>query len=49
LAPGTLENSQDKAIAYKSLEGYIVELSSDTITFTMLLPDLKAGNYSITN
>jgi uncharacterized protein (TIGR02145 family) len=39
----------DKIIAYKSLEGYIVELSSDTITITMLLPDLKMGSYSITN
>ena len=39
----------DKAIAYKSSEGYIVELTSDTITFVMLLPDKKTGNYSITN
>jgi uncharacterized protein (TIGR02145 family) len=39
----------DKVVAYKSLEGYIVELTSDTITFTMLLPDLKTGNHSITN
>jgi uncharacterized protein (TIGR02145 family) len=37
------------SIAYKSLEGYIVELSSDTITFSMLLPVLKKGDYSITN
>jgi uncharacterized protein (TIGR02145 family) len=39
----------DKVIAYKSLEGYIVKLSSDTITLALLLPDRKPGNYSITN
>jgi uncharacterized protein (TIGR02145 family) len=38
-----------KVVAYKPLEGYIVELTSDTITFTILLTDLKTGNYSITN
>jgi uncharacterized protein (TIGR02145 family) len=36
-------------ISYKRLEGYIVQLSSDTITFTILLPELKTGDYSITN
>jgi len=36
-------------IAYKRPEGFILQLSSDTITFTILLPDLKTGDYSITN
>jgi uncharacterized protein (TIGR02145 family) len=36
-------------ISYKRPEGYIVQLSSDTITFTILFPELKSGNYSITN
>ena len=35
--------------AYKRPEGYIIQLSSDTITITMLLPELKPGDYSITN
>jgi uncharacterized protein (TIGR02145 family) len=35
--------------AYKTQEGFVLELSSDTITFSMLLPDRKLGNYSITN
>jgi uncharacterized protein (TIGR02145 family) len=39
----------DASISYKRPEGYIVQLSSDTITFTILLPELNAGNYSITN
>ena len=39
----------DKVVAYKPLEGYIIELASDTITFAILLPDLKTGDYSITN
>jgi uncharacterized protein (TIGR02145 family) len=39
----------EKTIAYKTPEGYIVELSSDTITFTMLLPELNIWSYAITN
>ena len=39
----------DASISYKRPEGYIVQLSSDTITFTILLTELNAGNYSITN
>ena len=35
--------------SYKRPEGCIVKLSSDTITFTILLPGLKPGDYSITN
>jgi len=38
-----------RSVAYKTLEGYTVELSSDTITFSMLIPDLKTGSYSITD
>lgn len=37
------------ALAFKSFEGYIVQLSSDTVTLSMLLPFLKKGDYSITN
>jgi uncharacterized protein (TIGR02145 family) len=36
-------------ISYKRPEGYIVQLSSDTVTFTILLPELKIRDYSITN
>jgi uncharacterized protein (TIGR02145 family) len=39
----------DKVVAYKPLEGYIIELASDTITIAILLPDLKTGDYSISN
>jgi uncharacterized protein (TIGR02145 family) len=35
--------------AYKPLEGYVVRLVSDTISFTMLLPQIKTESYSITN
>ena len=38
-----------KSVAYKALEGFIIELSSDSIAFTMLLPELNIGSYSITN
>jgi uncharacterized protein (TIGR02145 family) len=38
-----------RVIAYKPLEGYVIELASDTTTFAILLPDLKIGEYSITN
>lgn len=36
-------------ISYKQPEGYMIQLSSDTITFTILLPELKSGDYSITD
>jgi uncharacterized protein (TIGR02145 family) len=39
----------DVSISYKRPEGYIVQLSSDTITFTILLQEMKVGQYSITN
>ena len=35
--------------SYKRPEGYIVLLSNDTMSFTILLPELKLGEYSITN
>lgn len=36
-------------IAYIRPEGFIVKLSSDTISFTILLPEWNPGEYSITN
>jgi len=39
----------DKVNAYKTADGYLLALSSDTIAFAMLLPELKKGEYLITN
>jgi uncharacterized protein (TIGR02145 family) len=35
-------------VAYKIPEGYVIQISSDTITFTILLPELNSGDYDIT-
>jgi uncharacterized protein (TIGR02145 family) len=35
-------------IAYKIPEGYAIQISSDTITFTIILTELKSGDYAVT-
>jgi len=39
----------DSQVSYIRPEGFILQLSSDTITLTILLPELKSGNFSVTN